>query len=84
MAIATYSSALNDRALCTSIALTMVRRAYVQALSQVTGRRRSSPPLPLMCRIHVRHLETPTAQDISGIDVTASAPLRSSHFPFRR
>jgi hypothetical protein len=61
----------------------MVRRAYVQALSQVTGRRRSSPPLPLMCRIHVRHLETPTAQDISGIDVTASAPLRSSHFPFR-
>ena len=38
MAIATYSSALNDRALCTSIALTMVRRAYVQALSQVTGR----------------------------------------------
>ena len=45
MAIATCSSALNDRALCTSIALTMVRRAYVQALSQVTGPRRSSPPL---------------------------------------
>ena len=51
-------------------------------LSQVTGRRISSPPLPLMCQIDVRHLEISTTQDISGIDVTASAPLRSSHFPF--
>ena len=38
----------------------------MQALSQVTGPRRSSPPLLLMCRIHVRHLETPTVQAVSG------------------
>jgi hypothetical protein len=51
MAIATYSSALNDRALCTSIALTMVRRAYVQALSQVTGK----PAVTVVHRSRLAH-----------------------------
>ena len=85
MAIATCSSALNDRALCTSIALTMVRRAYVQAPSELVDLRWDQIDFTHAV-LHVRRAKkgSPATHPVVGDEMRPLRRLQREQDPSRR